>query len=210
MKRICQLIFCVTLWSGLYAIAQDSLPRTDAATSPAPAGATPTPIPQSALGLIPPPLPSPAGDNTASQSAPTMPDLSKLDQIFKTTTPGKEVELYRAHVEWRQLKNRTVNDPAVISAKASAEATTTDLEKRNRLRIYYEIFYTRMRALASTPEMIAYLDSMKTTHLGLLDQPRVRPTPDSGKKPAPTPGQPALPIPEQPPQVTPEPSLPNE
>ena len=145
-----------------------------------------------------------------------MPDLSKLEQIFKQTTPGKEVELYRAHVEWRQLKNRTVNDPAVVAAKAAAEAATTDLEKRNRLRIYYETFYARMRALASTPQMVAYLDSMKTAHLRLLDQPRVRPTPDSGKKPESTPAQSALPTPEQPPLPTPEeppqaaPDLPNE
>ena len=104
-----------------------------------------------------------------------MPDLSKLDEIFKTTTPGKEVELYRTHVEWRRLKNLTVNDPAVVSAKAAAEAATTDLEKRNRLRVYYETFYGHMRALASTPEMVAYLDSMKNAHLNLLEQPRVRP-----------------------------------
>jgi hypothetical protein len=147
-----------------------------------------------------------------------MPDLAKLDQIFKQVTPDKEVALYRSHVEWRKLKNRTVNDPAVVSAKATAEAASTDLEKRNRLRIYYETFYARMRALAATPELVAYLDSMKTAHLNLLAQPRVRPTPDSGKKSEPTPAQsalptpepPALPTPEELPQATPEPTLPNE
>ncbi len=91
-----------------------------------------------------------------------MPDLSQLEQIFSKVTPGKEVELYRAHVEWRKLKNQTVNDPAVVEAKAAAEAATTDLEKRNGLRHYYELFYARMRALAPTPEMVAYLDSQKT------------------------------------------------
>ena len=136
-----------------------------------------------------------------------MPDLSQLEQIFKQTTPGKEVELYRAHVAWRELKNRTVNDPAVVTAKAAAQTATTDLEKRNRLRHYYEVFYARMRTLASTPDMVTYLDAMKKNHLDLLDQPRVRPTPDSGNKPEPTPAQPP---PEQPAQATPEPSLPNE
>lgn len=139
-----------------------------------------------------------------------MPDLSTLEDVFKTISPGKEVELYRAHVEWRQLKNRTVNDPAVVSAKAAAEAATTDLEKRNRLHVYYETFYARMRALASTPQMMTYLDSMKTAHLNLLDQPRVRPTPDTGKKSRPTPAQFALPTPELSPPPLPEPGLPNE
>ena len=212
MKRIWQLIFFATLCPVLYAGAQDLVPRREVAT-PTPAATparspetTPTPIPQSALALIPAPSATPAEAGTAA-SAPTMPDLSQLEQIFSKVTPGKEVELYRAHVEWRKLKNQTVNDPAVVEAKAAAEAATTDLEKRNRLRHYYELFYARMRALAPTPEMVTYLDSQKQTHLDLLDQPRVRPTPDTGKKPESTAAQSP---PEQPPQATPEPSLPNE
>ena len=210
MKRIWQLFICVMLWPALCGVAQDSLPRKDTATLSSSASPTPTPIPQSALALIPPPLPTPASGNTGASSAPIMPDLSQLDQLFKQTTPGKEAELYRAHVEWRELKNRTVNDPAVVAAKVAAETASTDLEKRNRLRLYYEVFYARMRALASTPQMVSYLDSMKKTHLNLLNQPRVRPTADSEKKVEPTPEQPAQPTPEQPAQPVPEPSLPNE
>ena len=156
MKRIWQLIFFATLCPVLYAGAQDLVPRREVAT-PTPAATparspetTPTPIPQSALALIPAPSATPAEAGTAA-SAPTMPDLSQLEQIFSKVTPGKEVELYRAHVEWRKLKNQTVNDPAVVEAKAAAEAATTDLEKRNRLRHYYELFYARMRALAPYP-----------------------------------------------------------
>jgi hypothetical protein len=202
MKRIWQLFICVTLWPALCGVAQDSLPRKDAATPTASASSSPTPIPQSALTLIPPPLPSPAGDNTAPPSAPNMPDLSQLEQIFKQTAPGKEAELYRKHVEWRKLKNRTVNDPAVVAAKAAAQAASTDLEKRNRLRLYYEIFYARMRAHASSPQIADYLDAMKKSHLAFLDQPRVRPTPVEAKK--------AESTPEQDRQPAPEPSLPNE
>jgi hypothetical protein len=218
MKRIWQLLICAVLWPALCGVAQDSLPRKDAATPTASASPTPTPVPQSALALIPPPLPSPAGSSNAASSAPVMPDLSQLNQLFKQTTPGKEAELYRAHVEWRKLKNRTVNDPAVVAAKAAAQAASTDLEKRNRLRRYYEVFYARMRVLASTPEMVSYLDSVKKTHLDLLAQPRVRPTPESEKKAEQTNGQPAQSTPEKPAQPTPEPSaqpipepsLPNE
>ena len=143
-----------------------------------------------------------------------MPDLSQLEQVFEKTTPGKEVELYRAHVEWRRLKNLTVNDPAVVSAKAAAEAAKTDLEKRKLLSVYYKAFYARMRALASTPQMVTYLDSMRDAHLTLLEQPRVRPdlqfttktTPASGASPSPIPSSTPL-VPEP---VVPEPVLPNE
>ena len=128
-------------WPALACLAQE-LPRHDETPAPLPSSSpnasatsatpTPIPIPPSAVELIPPPAGTPA------LPAPSMPDLSQLDQIFKQTLPGKEAAEYRAHVEWRELKNRTVNDPAVVAAKAAAEAATTDLEKRNRLRIYYE------------------------------------------------------------------------
>jgi hypothetical protein len=186
------LLFVALLSLALRCAAQESLPRREETPS-ANASATPTPIPEKVLGLIPPP----AGKTAPP---PNMPDLSQLDQIFKQTGPGKEAIEYRAHVEWRQLRNRTTNDPAVVSAKAAAEAATTDLEKRNRLRIYYETFYARMRALASTPEMVAYLDSMKKGHLGLLDQPRVRPTPEISPKPETSPS----PSPESSPIVLPQ------
>jgi hypothetical protein len=173
------------LWPAISSVGQDLLP-TKAATptsanlaAPSP---TPTAIPESTLTLIPSPLPSPTGTSAATLAGPEMPDLSQLDQLFKQSAPGKEAAAYRAHVEWRELKNQTVNDPAVVVAKRAAEAATTDLEKRNRLRAYYEIFYARMQALASTPEMADYLGRMKKAHLNLLDQPHVRPTPEAKKK----------------------------
>ena len=167
------------VWPALCLIAQDSLPKKDVATPTA--SASPTPIPESALGLIPAPLPTPAGAEIPP-AAPNMPDISQLDQLFKQSAPGKEAAEYRAHVEWRELKNRAVDDPAVIAAKAAAETATTDLEKRNRLRAYYELFYARMRSHTSTPQMGYYLDKMRKAHLKLLDQPRVRPTPEHIKK----------------------------
>jgi hypothetical protein len=206
MKRIWLLNFCVILWSAVRGVAQDSLPQKEPAAAAA-ASATPTPI-----GLIPPPLPSPAGGSAPAASAPIMPDLSQLDQLFKQTTPGKETVAYRQHVAWRELKNRTLNDPAVKAAWAAAQVASTDLEKRNQLRLYYDVFYARMRALASTPEIAGYLDSMKKNHLAVLDQPRVRPTPEQEKTPEPEPtprrSREKSPTPTNPP--LPEPSLPNE
>ena len=37
----------------------------------------------------------------------------------------------------------------------------TDLERRARLREYYKIYYAHMLALASTPELKAYLEGKK-------------------------------------------------
>jgi hypothetical protein len=72
----------------------------------------------------------------------------------------------------------------VRAAKAAAQATRTDLEKRNRLRDYYNVYYERMSALASSAEMKLALQALKTSHVGRLSQPRVRPSTD-GSLPAP-------------------------
>src|SRR6059058_5047424 len=126
------------------------------------------------------PTPSPLPPN-----GPELPEISQLDQTFsKPRSLGKEADAARVHIEWRQLKNRTVNDPQVQAAR-------TDLEKRNRLRNYYNIYYERMSALAMTPEIKLALQGLKSSHQGMLAQPRVRPTPDTST-PTPTPsGTPA-------------------
>ena len=126
---------------------------------------------------------------TIPPNGPELPEISQLDENFsKPRSLGKEGDEARVHVAWRQLKNRTVNDPEVQAAKAYAQAARTDLEKRNRLRSYYNVYYERMSALATTPELKLALQALKTSHQGLLDQPRVRPTPIAeGSTPTPSP-----------------------
>jgi hypothetical protein len=118
----------------------------------------------------PTPAPSPS-------AIPEVPELSQLDQAFKQSSLGKAADEYRVRVEWRRLQNRVVDEPDIVAAKAAAQSARTDLEKRDRLRDYYNIYYGRMRALASSDEMRKALDSFKAEHLKLLDQPRVRPVP---------------------------------
>ncbi len=105
---------------------------------------------------------------------PDVPELSKLDEAFKQTSLGKDADEFRMRVELRRLQNEAASDPAVIAAKGSAEFARTDLEKRQRLRDYYSLFYDRMRTRASGEEMRKTLDLEKSAHLKMLDQPRVR------------------------------------
>jgi hypothetical protein len=138
------------------------------------------------------PTPSPLPPN-----GPELPEISQLDQNFsRPRSLGKQADEARLHVEWRQLRNRTVNDPAVQAAKAYAQAAKTDLEKRNRLRNYYNIYYERMSALATTPELKLALQALNTSHQTWLAQPRVRPTATpEGFVPTPTPsGTPKKPV----------------
>ena len=108
---------------------------------------------------------------------PSAQEISQLDAAFKATPLNQAAEEYRLHVEWRQLENRTALDPEVVAAKKEAAAAKTDLERRARLRVYYTVYYAHMSALASAPDVKAYLDAKKAAMLASLAQPRVRPTP---------------------------------
>jgi hypothetical protein len=122
----------------------------------------------------------------AATPEPSIPELPQIDEIFKQTSLGKEADEQRLHIEWRHLANRVVTDPEILAAKKSAEAARTDLEKRQRLRAYYNIYYGKMRALASSTEMKTALDRVKAEHLSQINQPRVRHLTDEAL-PTPTP-----------------------
>ena len=127
---------------------------------------------------------------TPPPNGPELPDLKTLDDNFTKPKPlGKEADTLRIHALWRQLKNQTVNDPEVQAAKNYAQAARTDLEKRKRLRSYYDVYYQRMSALATTPELKLALQALKDVHQNMLVQWRVRPspTPEPSGTPSPTP-----------------------
>ena len=106
-----------------------------------------------------------------------VPELSQLDEMFKQTSMGKAADAQRLRVEWRQLKNKVVNDPDLIAIKRAADAARTDLEKREKLRAYYTLYFARVRQFPMSPEMKQYVDAMQASQLGLTAQSRVRPSP---------------------------------
>jgi len=112
-------------------------------------------------------------------NGPDLPAVSQLDEAFKQRSLGKKADEQQLHVEWRQLRNRVVNDPSVRAAEAATHTAHTDLEKRKRLREYYDVYYARMLAMASTPEMKITLEALKTMHFNKTTQPRVRPSPSA-------------------------------
>ena len=122
-----------------------------------------------------------AQKNTNAESAgarpENVPELSQLDEMFKQTSMGKAADAQRLRVEWRQLKNKVVNDPDLIAIKRSAEAARTDLEKREKLRAYYKLYFARVRQFPMSPEMKQHVDAMQASQLGLTAQSRVRPSP---------------------------------
>jgi hypothetical protein len=176
MKPVLAIIPAILLCCALLLRAQE--PPLPAATE------TPTasPIERPQLNIPEIPMtvePSPLVPNTSPTPKKSAPPLEELDAAFKRSSLSQAAEEYRLHVEWRQLKNRTAQDPEVVAAKAAINGARTDLEKRNLLRAYYKIYYAHMQALAATPEIKAYLEEKKKAILAGLDQPSVRPSPSA-------------------------------
>ena len=55
------------------------------------------------------------------------------------------------------------------------------IDRRHRLKAYYELYYNKLRARATTPELIAYLKLQAAAHESILLQPRVRHETDEAK-----------------------------
>jgi hypothetical protein len=123
--------------------------------------------------------PSPTESPSPAKSPPAeVPELGQLDEAFKQTSLGKAADAYRTRIEMRRLQNEVENDPGVLEAKKAANAARTDLERREWLRAYYNVYYGRMRSRASSEETKKAIDEAKDEHLKLVAQPRVRPNPN--------------------------------
>jgi hypothetical protein len=134
--------------------------------------------------LVPDSSPSKHRLPTISALTKTAPALSELDAAFQKSPLAQEAEEQRLHLEWRQLQNRVAHDPEVVAARAATTTARTDVEKRVRLRAYYNIYYAHMQALASSPDVKGYLNGKKAVALEGLAQHRVRPTPTPESSPA--------------------------
>jgi hypothetical protein len=118
---------------------------------------------------------------------PRIPAIEELDQAFKQSSLGRAADESRLHAQWRELSNRIINDPDLVAARTKADKMKTDLAKREQLRLYYTMFYDRMRTQAASPELKNYINTRKTQHLGLTAQNRVRPSPSPAATPTPKP-----------------------
>lgn len=115
-------------------------------------------------------LPPPAG----LPPIPAAPELEQLNSFFKQTSLGKAADEHRLHLQMSELETRIRNDEQLHALKAAALQAPTDLERRHRLRTYYEVYFKKLGGLATTPDLKAYLVTQKAAHELILLQPRVR------------------------------------
>jgi hypothetical protein len=121
--------------------------------------------------LIPPNILPPPG---ALPKVPAAPELQMLNDLFKQTSLGKLADEKRLHLELAQLETQIRNDPGLHALRASADTAHTDLERRHRLRSYYEAYYGKLRGLTTAPDLQGYIVAQKASHQLALLQPHVR------------------------------------
>lgn len=189
MRIFRPLLAALTLASAISASGQS--PSPDIAQTPAPATSSKTtsveatPSPSATVSVEPPSLippnilPGPGGG--ALPQIPAGPDLQLLNSFFKQTSLGKVADEYRLHLQMAALETRIRNDADLHELKASADKAHTDLERRHRLKTYYQLYFKKLGALASTPELQAYLKAQQAGHEMNLLQPRVRHEPDEAE-----------------------------
>ena len=167
MKFFRQLVAGLTIVCAATAAAQ---------SSPSPASATPsasTPAAVEPPSLIPPNiLPGPGA--AALPQLPSGPDLQTLNALFKQSSLGKAADEHRLHLQMAELETRIRNDEDLHALKAAANKARTDLERRHGLKVYYQLYFQKLRALASTPDLRDYLRAQETARQASLLQPRVR------------------------------------
>lgn len=155
-------------------LAQTPAPDNTSARATNPETAAPSP---SATAPVEPPSLIPPNILPAPESLPKIPaapELELLNSFFKSTSLGKAADEHRLHVQMVALEAHIRNDGDLHALRASALRTSTDLERRHRLKDYYESYFGKLRALATSPELKAYLDVQEAARKLTLLQPRVR------------------------------------
>ena len=137
---------------------------------------TPSPSPSATVSIEPPSL-IPPNILPAADSLPKIratQELQQLNEFFKKTSLGKVADEHRLHLQMVALETRIRNDQDLHGLKATALRAPTDLERRHWLKSYYELYFKKLRALATTPDLKAYLDAQEATRKLSLLQPKVR------------------------------------
>jgi hypothetical protein len=145
--------------------ARAELPAALPAASPSPTAPIEPP------SLIPPNILPPPG---ALPKSPIAPELEKLNDLFKQTSLGKIADEQRLHLQMVTLETQIRNDSELHALRTAADAAKTDLERRHRLKTYYEAYYGKLHQLATTPDLQSYLVAQKAAHQLTLLQPHVR------------------------------------
>lgn len=109
------------------------------------------------------PVSTPAEPESSADSPPPMPSTESIEK--------KKYELKKRYYE---VRTEVEKEPEVSALKEKAEHATTDEGKRQVLRAYYELLFTKMKKTDSA--IINRCDLMEKAYLRRLEQVTLQPT----------------------------------
>ncbi len=149
------------------------LPKTESTLDLMPAQDT-TPAPALEPALIPETpesMPKPEG------SAIEEPKTEKQEKDKAKVKPNKTAaasDEMATRVRYRQIKTRAMKDPAIQAEWETAQAARTDYEKREALKRYYALLYSRMEKMDKS--LKKEIEARKPMTVRRLQQTRIEPT----------------------------------
>jgi hypothetical protein len=142
-------------------VAQENAPREKLdliPSSPRTPPATAEPLP-----LIPE-----SPESAKKQPAATEP---KKEKKSKTEVAADDLQ---QRIRYRQAKTRALHDPAVQSAWDRAHATRTDFERRDAMKAYYKLLFSRILRIDGTLKQPVAQNELRA--MRRLTQTRIDPT----------------------------------
>jgi hypothetical protein len=153
----------------------ESIPSTSMTPSPeTPPEATPSITPTDP-SMIPPTETTPSN----TENNPTAPASNEAEQTTTSSaampsTESVEKKKQELKVRYYEVRTQVEKEADVSALKEKADHATTDEEKRQELRAYYELLFTKMKKIdASISERC---DLMQGAYLRRLEQTSVQPT----------------------------------
>lgn len=148
-------------------LAAASLAASLHALEPVLPTAKPTQVAPPGADLFPPPV----GLGPVPPTMRATPDAIPGEKKSKTQIAEDAV---RQRIQLRLAKNKALGDPAIQAEWNTALRANTDYEKREALKRYYTLLYSRVRKIDGTLAKVA--DDAKSLAMRRLTQSRVDPT----------------------------------
>jgi hypothetical protein len=134
-------------------------------TTPAPATGALEPLPL--IPELPEPTELPRQRDTG--------DLPAAEaQQPKPSVTAAAIEAQKARVRFREAKTKALRDPAIVAEWENSRRARTDFEKRESLKRYFNLLYTRMKKLDGTLE--TQIEQQQRRSLARLEQRRIEAT----------------------------------
>lgn len=172
MKTLIALLSTLVIFSSLRAqeptateAKPEGLPEKPAATD---AGSPPLTEPMS---LIPETLPNIEKPSTPSNREPLPSVTETAEESLKKAKTSAAADALKERIHFREIKTRALKDEKVQEQFDRAQSAKTDPEKRDALKLYYTMLYTRMLKIDNS--LKAQIKLRQDDAIHRLEQPRV-------------------------------------